>query len=114
MRCRYGVDVHTVLRWKTTCAVKGKRSALSQQALARRCGLTRQAINAIEAGHYTPNTAVALRLASVLGCTVEELFRLPEHTPRVEAELFECAAGSGTGRTRLQVARVGSAYWRIP
>ena len=89
--------------------VRSKRQALalSQQALARRCGLTRQAINAIEAGHYTPNTAVALRLARVLGCTVEELFRLPEHASRVEAEVFGALPAAGTGRTRLQVARVG-------
>src|SRR5262245_59525301 len=44
--------------------IRSRRQAagLSQQELARRCGLTRQAINAIEAGHYTPSTLVALRL----------------------------------------------------
>jgi DNA-binding XRE family transcriptional regulator len=36
--------------------IRSRRQAagLSQQELARRCGLTRQAINAIEAGHYIP------------------------------------------------------------
>jgi putative molybdopterin biosynthesis protein len=56
---------------------------LSQQALATRCGLTRQAVNAIEAGQYIPNTAVALRLARVLGCRVEDLFQLTIDRPRV-------------------------------
>ena len=89
--------------------VRGKRQAagLSQQALAKRCGLTRQAINAIEAGHYAPGTVAALRLARVLGCTVEALFRLPEESQRLEAELLGERQPSEAGRMRLQVARVG-------
>jgi molybdate-binding protein/DNA-binding XRE family transcriptional regulator len=89
--------------------VRHKRQAagLSQQALATRCGLTRQAINAIEAGHYAPSTSVALRLARVLGCTVEALFRLPEVSPHIEAE-FLGDAPPAAGRTRCQVARVGA------
>jgi molybdate-binding protein/DNA-binding XRE family transcriptional regulator len=89
--------------------VRHKRQAagLSQQALATRCGLTRQAINAIEAGHYAPSTTVALRLARVLGCTVEALFRLPEVSPHIEAE-FLGEPPPSAGRTRCQVARVGA------
>ena len=45
--------------------------APSQAELARRAGLSRQALSAIEAGRYLPNTAVALRLAQALG-TVEQ------------------------------------------
>src|SRR5579863_6486319 len=44
--------------------------------LASQVGVTRQAIYAIEAGTYMPNTAVALRLARVLETTVEDLFAL--------------------------------------
>jgi len=62
-------------------------AGLSQQELAERAGLTRQAVSAIEAGRYLPNTAVALRLARALGCPVEELFRLPDVPPRVRADL---------------------------
>src|SRR5215831_11489217 len=71
--------------------IRGRRQAagLSQQALAKRCGLTRQAVNAIEAGQYVPNTFVALRLARALGSRVEELFHLPEEGSRVEAEWVE-------------------------
>jgi DNA-binding XRE family transcriptional regulator len=45
--------------------IRSRRQAagLSQQELARRCGMTRQAVNAIEAGHYVPSTLVAMRLA---------------------------------------------------
>ena len=90
--------------------VRSKRQAagLSQQALATRCGLTRQAINAIEAGHYAPSTSVALRLARVLGCTVEALFRLPEVAPHIEAEFLGESPPAAAVRTRCQVARVGA------
>src|SRR6266446_1976925 len=68
--------------------IRQRRQAagLSQQALATRCGLTRQAINAIEAGQYVPSTLFALRLARTLGSRVEDLFHLPEEYPRAEAE----------------------------
>ncbi|MCL2124253.1 MAG: helix-turn-helix domain-containing protein [Desulfovibrionaceae bacterium] len=58
------------------CAVKEyrRRKGLSQDALARLIGVRRQAVYDMEAGRYLPNTAVALRLARVLGCTVDMLF----------------------------------------
>ena len=50
--------------------------------LAAQAGVTRQAIYAIEAGTYVPNTAVALRLARALETSVETLFALdPEESP---------------------------------
>ena len=49
---------------------------LSQGQLASKAGITRQAISAIESNLYLPTTAVALRLASVLACRVEDLFSL--------------------------------------
>lgn len=60
---------------------------LSQQELARRVDLTRQAVGAIESGQYVPNTAVALRLARVLGCRVEELFVLADDGATTTVEL---------------------------
>lgn len=50
---------------------------LSAAELARAAGVSRQTIHAIEAGSYVPNTAVALRLASLLETTVEQIFELP-------------------------------------
>ena len=89
--------------------IRGRRQAagLSQQELAKRCGLTRQAINAIEAGHYVPNTLVALRLAHALGSRVEDLFRLPEEHVRIEAEWMVETPVEATARQRIQLARVG-------
>jgi len=47
---------------------------MTQQALGERVGVTRQTINAIEAGKYSPSLEVAFRMAEVFGVPVEELF----------------------------------------
>lgn len=57
-------------------AVVRKSRGVSASDLAAQVGVTRQAIYAIEAGTYMPNTAVALRLGRVLETTVEDLFAL--------------------------------------
>lgn len=49
----------------------------SQEELARRCGVTRQTVNAIENNKYDPTLSLAFRLAQVLGTTVDTLFRPP-------------------------------------
>ncbi len=51
-------------------------SGMTQQDLAERVGVTRQTILSIEKGKYTPSVALALRLADVLGVSVEALFQL--------------------------------------
>jgi molybdate-binding protein/DNA-binding XRE family transcriptional regulator len=53
-----------------------KARGISAVDLATQVGVTRQAVYAIEAGTYMPNTAVALRLARVLDASVEDLFAL--------------------------------------
>ena len=61
---------------------------LSQQALARLAGISRQAYSALESGAATPSTEVALRLARALRTNVESLFSLREAPPEVvHAEL---------------------------
>ena len=52
-----------------------KAAGMSQEELARRCGVTRQTINAIENNKYDPTLALAFHLARELGTTVDELFR---------------------------------------
>lgn len=49
---------------------------LTQEELARCIGVSRQTINAMEAGKYVPSTMLALKLARVFGKPVEELFSL--------------------------------------
>ena len=51
---------------------------LTQEALAFEAGVTRQTIIAIERGKFGPSVRLALKLASTLGTTVEELFWLQE------------------------------------
>ncbi|MGH2457641.1 MAG: substrate-binding domain-containing protein [Chloroflexota bacterium] len=62
---------------------------MAQGELARRVELTRQAIGAIESGQYVPNTAVALRLAHVLECRVEDLFVLADAGATTTVELTD-------------------------
>jgi len=56
--------------------VRAARAArgITQLELARRAGISRQALGAIESGLYQPGVAVALSLARELGETVETLF----------------------------------------
>ena len=51
-----------------------KELGLSQEELARRCGVSRQTINAIENNKYDPTLSLAFRLASELLLTVDALF----------------------------------------
>jgi putative transcriptional regulator len=51
-----------------------ERNELTQQDLAERVGVTRQTINAIEAGKYSPSLEVAFRIAAALGVRLEEVF----------------------------------------
>ncbi|MFS8523886.1 MAG: helix-turn-helix transcriptional regulator [Limnochordales bacterium] len=46
----------------------------TQQELADRVGVTRQTIGLIEKGQYNPTIALCLRLAEVLGKTLDDLF----------------------------------------
>jgi molybdate-binding protein/DNA-binding XRE family transcriptional regulator len=93
--------------------------------LAALVGVSRQTIYAMEAGDYVPNTAVALRLARELQCTVEDLFRLDQpgvSAPRTtRAEVLE--AGDRFPGTPLELCRVDDklvavpavpAPWRLP
>ena len=55
-----------------------ERAAISAAEIATAAGVARQTIYAIESGAYTPNTALALRLARILSVSVEDLFCLDE------------------------------------
>jgi putative transcriptional regulator len=52
------------------------RLNLTQEDLARRVGVRRQTILAIEKGHYLPSALLAFLLARELGMPVAELFTL--------------------------------------
>ena len=52
--------------------------ALSQGALGAELGVSRQTINSIETGKYTPSLPLALALARYFGVTVEEMFHVDD------------------------------------
>ena len=54
-----------------------KELALSQEKLAKRCGVSRQTVNAIENNKYDPTLSLAFRLAAELQLTVDALFHPP-------------------------------------
>ena len=53
---------------------------LSRQELADQVGVHYQTIGYIERGEYSPSLVLALRIASILGASVEEIFWLDEET----------------------------------
>ncbi|MEO8465546.1 MAG: helix-turn-helix transcriptional regulator [Gammaproteobacteria bacterium] len=48
---------------------------MTQQQLAERVGVTRQTVNAIELGKYSPSLEVAFRIAAVFGAPLEQVFQ---------------------------------------
>jgi len=66
--------------------VRARRTALgwSQATLARRAGVSRQLVSAVESGRHEPGVSAALAIASALGVSVEALFADPENRPDVE------------------------------
>ena len=53
-----------------------KAAGLTQAALAEAVGVSRKTVNTVENGVFVPSTVLALRMAQVLGVTVEDLFEL--------------------------------------
>jgi len=51
---------------------------MTQQELAKRVGVSRQTIIALEAGKYVPSLGLAFRIARVFGATVEDVFEYNE------------------------------------
>ena len=55
---------------------KREQQGITQEQLANLVGVSRQSIISIEKGHYVPTTILALKLASALMATVEDVFIL--------------------------------------
>ena len=90
------------VRLNNTVRRHRESAGLSQRALADHLGVTRQAIAAVESGRHAPATSLALGIARVLRCTVEELFRLAD-PDEIEVEM---ASSVNEGARRAVVARV--------
>lgn len=59
---------------------------MTQAELAKRVGVTRQTILAIEKGKYSPSLEVAFKIAAVFGVPLDQVF---EYRPPVERDRIE-------------------------
>ena len=60
--------------------LRSDHGEMTQQALADKIGMTRQTVNAIELGKYSPSLEVAFRIAGVFGVPLDQVFQYPGHT----------------------------------
>jgi putative transcriptional regulator len=58
-------------------ALRFHHGEMTQQQLAAQVGVTRQTVNAIEAGKYSPSLEVAFRIARVFDKPLEDVFQFP-------------------------------------
>ncbi|MFK7959887.1 MAG: substrate-binding domain-containing protein [Phycisphaerales bacterium] len=93
-----------------------QRAGWTQAELARRAGLSRAGVGAIEAGRVSPSTAAALALAAALGTRVESLFRLAgSGDPVDEPSAWRWFRPPPIGRSvRFWWAEIGGHWIRIP
>ena len=59
--------------------LRAEHLGMSQLDLARRIGVTRQTVNAIELGKYSPSLEVAFRIAAVFKLPLEDVFTYEEN-----------------------------------
>lgn len=55
--------------------LRAQHGEMTQQELGELIGVTRQTVNAIELGKYSPSLEVAFRIAAVFGLPLEKVFR---------------------------------------
>lgn len=60
---------------------------MTQEALARAVGITRQTVIALEAERYAPSLELAMKLADVFGVRVDDVFfRRPDNASPIQAK----------------------------
>ena len=95
--------------------IRGSRGIAAAE-IAKRVGVTRQTIYAIEAGNYVPNTEVALRLARELEVPVEELFSLAQADVAGAASLPAefLSPSKATRGQAVRLGQVGAKWVSVP
>ncbi|TDO48679.1 putative transcriptional regulator [Kribbella sp. VKM Ac-2527] len=58
-------------------ALRYTRDEMTQAELAKRIGVTRQTVIAIEQGRYSPSLELAFQIAHVLGVPLDDVFQYP-------------------------------------
>ncbi|MEU1426840.1 helix-turn-helix transcriptional regulator [Nocardia sp. NPDC056611] len=59
-------------------ALRFSHGEMTQAELADRLGVTRQTVNAIEQGKYSPSLEMAFQIARVFCAPLDEIFEYPE------------------------------------
>ncbi|MEV4483773.1 helix-turn-helix transcriptional regulator [Micromonospora coxensis] len=59
-------------------ALRAAHGDLTQAELARRIGVTRQTVIAIEQGRYSPSLEMAFQIAGVFGVPLTDVFHYPQ------------------------------------
>jgi putative molybdopterin biosynthesis protein len=99
--------------------IRNARAArgITQQELARRASISRQALGAIESGLYQPSVTVALSLARELGETVERLFADNDEQDRTRIDVSwsdpKRVPGGGSA-CKVALARVAGKVVAVP
>lgn len=68
---------------KVTNSIRALRFAngeMTQAELARRIGVTRQTVIAIEQGRYSPSLELAFQIARVFEVSLDDVFQYPDGT----------------------------------
>ncbi|WP_210151312.1 helix-turn-helix transcriptional regulator [Chryseobacterium scophthalmum] len=63
---------------KNTIKIERALKNITQDDLAKKIGVSRQTINAMEAGKYVPSTVLALKISKYFDKKVEEIFELED------------------------------------
>ncbi|WP_404985259.1 helix-turn-helix transcriptional regulator [Chryseobacterium sp. M5] len=63
---------------KNTIKIERALKNITQEDLAKKIGVSRQTINAMEAGKYVPSTVLALKIAKYFAKKVEDIFELED------------------------------------
>ncbi len=78
MRSSGTVTPNMDVKVRTQVRAMRQSAGLSQAELGARLGVSRQTINAIETGKYTPSLPLALLAARFFRTSVEDLFQLTD------------------------------------
>ena len=73
LRCRDAV-VNLAVPVRNDLKVLRAQRSRTQARLAEELGVSRQTVNALEAGRYDPSLPLAFAIARVFGLTIEEIF----------------------------------------
>lgn len=65
-----GADIRNEIR-----RLRFEHGEMTQADLADRVGVTRQTVNAIEQGKYSPSLEVAFRIAAAFGVPLDQVFQ---------------------------------------